>query len=183
MTAVNLTLAAQLLQQRNVLYLGIKNISQPSTLTCWATIYAMVDRWANGTKKSFCEYVALQRGSCAGQKCRRPSGQCNLPRKPIHFLADWQVLGFVNTQHHNHAYSVWEIEQCLRANVPVQIYYVHKGNGSAHTCLIVGLTQVPGFSGVRIVFNDPNKSIGIQETDPVALHNWGHWQQSWAIRA
>jgi hypothetical protein len=157
--------------------LPIRSLKQPSSRTCWATVYSMVDRWANKRNIPICEYVKIQNTGCTS--CQRPTGVCDRPRDHREFIDDWRSLGFKHTSWQKSLYLVPKLRRAIKAGHPVQAYLAYKGNTTAHTCLIIGVWSSPFFEGIHLIVNDPLK--GVVSMDALSFQQDAHWQDSWEI--
>lgn len=156
--------------------LKIPVLRQPSTKTCWATCYKMVDDW-RGKRLSFCHYVRLQTGDCGS--CSKPDAECNQPRFPDRILRDWVKLGYAGTRHVNEPLTLPQIRTAIKKKRPVQAYISFRGEGEAHFFLIRGTSRV--FSAdTSLLIADPGKADMV-ELEFSRLGQWGDWQQSWTI--
>lgn len=100
----------------------MKLIKQPSTNTCWAACYKMVDNFYQ-RKNKWCIYINFQTGHC--NQCVRPSNGCNKPRKTTEILDDWQKkLGYTKTAHTQKSISINEIRKHIKEKNQFKLLFV-----------------------------------------------------------
>lgn len=156
--------------------LGIPVLRQPSTQSCWATCYKMVDDWM-GRGQSLCHYVRLQTGDCGS--CVKPEGNCNRPRDPKHIRRDWITLGYARTRYFDQSLNLTQIRGAIKKKRPIEAYIYFRVKGDAHFFLIRGTSRTYS-ADTTLLIADPGRQT-LVELEATRVGQWGDWQQSWII--
>ncbi len=165
------------LNERYEKQLDIQHVRQPSSDTCWAACYKMIDDWAHDRDSAICHFVRLQTQNCGG--CNRPTGYCNKPRYTDKVTSDWRSLGYLGTRHEHGPLSLSEIRHAIKHKRPVQAFMHFRGKAVGHFFIIQGTTRKFSADTALVIANPAKDQI--LEIDSSALGKEGDWQESWII--
>lgn len=160
--------------------LEISNMRQPSTRTCWATCYQMVDSW-NKQPRSICHYVRLQTGDCGN--CKIPEGSCNRNRPTEMVLSDWRALGYKGTRRYCKPLTLTAIRNAHKKRRPIHIFFVPPGRkiDNGHFALVSGTSRIWN-ADTALLISDPanpkRKAVELEYSNFVSTVTWS---ESWVV--
>jgi hypothetical protein len=160
--------------------LNISTIRQPSTQTCWATCYQMVDTW-NENQQSICHYVRLQTNNCGN--CKTPEDNCNRNRATASVLSDWRALGYSGTRHHLKPLTLTEIRNAHKKRKPIHVFYALPGQkiNNGHFVLISGTSRVWNADPALLISDPASMKPKAVEMEYSNFITSVSWSESWVV--
>lgn len=160
--------------------LKISTIRQPSSQTCWATCYKMVEAW-NKNPNSICYYVSLQTKKCG--HCEAPEDDCNKSRMTAQVLSDWRTLGYGGTRHFPKPLTLTEIRNAHKKRRPIQIFYVPPGRriNDGHFALISGTSRCWNADPSLLISDPASSKRKPAEFEYSNFRDSVSWSESWVV--
>lgn len=160
--------------------LKISTITQPSSQTCWATCYQMVDAW-NQNPQQICYYVRLQTTNCGG--CAKPQNHCNRNRKTAQVLSDWRKIGYGGTRHYPKPLTLTEIRNAHKKRRPIHIFYVLSGRriDDGHFAIITGTTRCWNADTALLISDPASSKRTVNEFEYSNFRDSVSWSESWVV--
>lgn len=154
-------------------------IRQPTSRSCWATCYRMLDQWvAPDYEASWCHYLRCARPCTPA--CEQPPERCNHPRRVDWITGDLHALGYPNTEKKRGPYALPEVQAFIGQGRPTLAFLEIPGAALGHFVLVVGTGRRRRSLGDTYILADPEFSrlteVGVSE-----MPHKGFWLESWRI--